>query len=82
MDWERVKMDLDAVKRYLEKEVGTSSEVDGLPPRFLEPLIMNSLKVDLIEPGRILCSMKIPQRLLVRALAHTFFFFHFYFFSF
>ncbi|QCD79365.1 hypothetical protein DEO72_LG1g3004 [Vigna unguiculata] len=57
-------MDLDAVKRYLEKEVGTSSEVDGLPPRFLEPLIMNSLKVDLIEPGRILCSMKIPQRLL------------------
>ncbi|QCE15029.1 hypothetical protein DEO72_LG11g2037 [Vigna unguiculata] len=57
-------MDLDAVKRYLEKGVGTSSEVDGLPPRFLEPLIMNSLKVDLIEPGRILCSMKIPQRLL------------------
>ncbi|XP_047161847.1 acyl-coenzyme A thioesterase 13-like [Vigna umbellata] len=57
-------MELEAVKRYLEKGVGTSSEVDGLPPRFLEPLIMNSLKVDLIEPGRILCSMKIPQRLL------------------
>ncbi|BAT74881.1 putative esterase F42H10.6 [Vigna umbellata] len=57
-------MELEAVKRYLEKGVGTSSEVDALPPRFLEPLIMNSLKVDLIEPGRILCSMKIPQRLL------------------
>ncbi|CAJ1974744.1 unnamed protein product [Sphenostylis stenocarpa] len=57
-------MDLEAVKRYLEKGVGTSSEVDGLPPRFLEPLIMNSLKVDLIEPGRLVCSMKIPQRLL------------------
>ncbi|XP_014490475.1 acyl-coenzyme A thioesterase 13 [Vigna radiata var. radiata] len=57
-------MELEAVKRYLEKGVGSSSEVDGLPPRFLEPLIMNSLKVDLIEPGRILCSMKIPQRLL------------------
>ncbi|KAL9313946.1 hypothetical protein ACSQ67_019398 [Phaseolus vulgaris] len=25
---------------------------------------MNSLKVDLIQPGRIVCSMKIPQRLL------------------
>ncbi|ESW09832.1 hypothetical protein PHAVU_009G160000 [Phaseolus vulgaris] len=57
-------MDLEAVKRYLEKGVGTSSEVDGLPPRFLEPLVMNSLKVDLIQPGRIVCSMKIPQRLL------------------
>ncbi|XP_014489580.1 acyl-coenzyme A thioesterase 13-like [Vigna radiata var. radiata] len=57
-------MELEAVKKYLEKGVGTSSEVDGLPPSFLEPLIMNSLKVDLIEPGRILCSMKIPQRLL------------------
>ncbi|KAK7353835.1 hypothetical protein VNO80_19287 [Phaseolus coccineus] len=57
-------MELEAVKRYLEKGVGTSSEIDGLPSRFLEPLIMNSLKVDLIEPGRIICSMKIPQRLL------------------
>ncbi|KAL2347129.1 hypothetical protein Fmac_001129 [Flemingia macrophylla] len=54
-------MDLEAVKRYLEKGgVG----VDGLPARFLEPLVMNSLQVDLIEPGRIVCSMKIPQRLL------------------
>lgn len=75
-------MDLEAVKRYLEKGVGTSSEVDGLPPRFLEPLVMNSLKVDLIQPGRIVCSMKIPQRLLVRPLAHAFVFFRFFIFSF
>jgi len=75
-------MELEAVKRYLEKGVGTSSEVDGLPARFLEPLIMNSLKVDLIESGRIVCSMRIPQRLLVRPLAHAFFLFRFLMFSF
>lgn len=60
-----LKMDLESVKRYLEKG---SSVVDGLPPRFLEPLIMNALNVDLIEPGRVVCSMKIPSRLLVRTL--------------
>ncbi|KAH1112353.1 hypothetical protein AAZX31_04G186800 [Glycine max] len=57
-------MDLEAVKRYLEKGGETASAVDGLPPRFLEPLIMNALKVDLIETGRVVCSMKIPPRLL------------------
>ncbi|KAK7410962.1 hypothetical protein VNO78_02236 [Psophocarpus tetragonolobus] len=57
-------MDLEAVKRYLEKGGETASVADGLPPRFLEPLLMSSLKVDLIQPGRILCSMKIPPRLL------------------
>ncbi|XP_020212965.1 acyl-coenzyme A thioesterase 13 [Cajanus cajan] len=57
-------MELEAVKRYLEKGGVTASLIDDLPPRFLEPLVMNSLQVDLIEPGRIVCSMKIPQRLL------------------
>ncbi|KAK7316877.1 hypothetical protein RJT34_00655 [Clitoria ternatea] len=57
-------MDLEAVKKYLEKKGETSSLVDGLPARFLEPLIMNALRVDLIEPGRVVCSMKIPPRLL------------------
>ncbi|XP_061376125.1 uncharacterized protein LOC133318163 [Gastrolobium bilobum] len=57
-------MELNAVKKYLEKGGETSSLVDGLPPRFLEPLILNALSVDLIEPGRVVCSMKIPPRLL------------------
>ncbi|KAK7350760.1 hypothetical protein VNO77_09693 [Canavalia gladiata] len=57
-------MDLESVKRYLEKGGETASCVDGLPQRFLEPLIMNALQVDLIEPGRVVCSMKIPSRLL------------------
>ncbi|RDX70741.1 Acyl-coenzyme A thioesterase 13 [Mucuna pruriens] len=57
-------MDLESVKRYLEKGGVTASVVDELPPRFLEPLILNALRVDLIEPARVVCSMKIPQRLL------------------
>ncbi|KAK7282176.1 hypothetical protein RIF29_10771 [Crotalaria pallida] len=58
-------MDLESVKKYLEKGGGeTTSVVDELPPRFLEPLIMNSVTIDHIEHGRVVCSMKIPPRLL------------------
>ncbi|XP_057728640.1 uncharacterized protein LOC130944367 [Arachis stenosperma] len=58
-------MNLESVKKYLEKPGGdTSSLVDELPPRFLEPLVINALRIDLVEPGRVLCSMKIPPRLL------------------
>lgn len=58
-------MELESVKRYLEKGEGeTASIVNGLPSRFIEPLVMSSLRVDLIEPSRVVCSMKIPPRLL------------------
>ncbi|GAU36741.1 hypothetical protein TSUD_318400 [Trifolium subterraneum] len=57
-------MELESVKRYLEKGGETASTVNEFPLRFMEPLIMGSLRVDLIEPGRVICSMKIPPRLL------------------
>ncbi|CAL0327730.1 unnamed protein product [Lupinus luteus] len=57
-------MEFESVKKYLEQGVKTSSDVDKLPARFLEPLIMNSLIIDHIEHGRVVCSMKIPSRLL------------------
>ncbi|AES72953.1 putative acyl-CoA hydrolase [Medicago truncatula] len=58
-------MNLESVKRNLEKREGeTTSTVNGLPLGFLQPLIMSSLRVDLIEPGRVICSMNIPPRLL------------------
>ncbi|PNX58017.1 acyl-coenzyme A thioesterase 13-like protein, partial [Trifolium pratense] len=57
-------MELESVKRYLEKGGETASTVNELPLRFIEPIIMGSLRVDLIEPGRVICSMKIPPRLL------------------
>ncbi|CAA7015346.1 unnamed protein product [Microthlaspi erraticum] len=60
-------MDLESVKRYLEGEGSENekeSKVGKLPPRFLERFITKGLKVDLIEPGRIVCSMKVPPHLL------------------
>ncbi|KAJ0040054.1 hypothetical protein Pint_27555 [Pistacia integerrima] len=64
-------MDLESVKRYLEKGGGEEedekkqgSTIDGLPLRYFERFIMQGLHVDLIEPGRVVCSMKVPSRLL------------------
>ncbi|EOA36278.1 hypothetical protein CARUB_v10010530mg [Capsella rubella] len=62
-------MDLESVKRYLEgdgeeESKAKESKVANLPHRFLERFVTNGLKVDLIEPGRLVCSMKIPSHLL------------------
>ncbi|KAI7744839.1 hypothetical protein M8C21_014581 [Ambrosia artemisiifolia] len=59
-------MDFESVMKYLEK---TSSDVSpndivSMPSGLFEPLIMSGLKLDLIEPGRVICSMKVPPRLL------------------
>ncbi|KAI4330078.1 hypothetical protein MLD38_028386 [Melastoma candidum] len=59
-------MDKDAVKRYLEN--GSSSAGPGSAstrtPRFFESFIMNGLRVLSVEPGRVLCSLSVPDRLL------------------
>ncbi|VVA89920.1 unnamed protein product [Arabis nemorensis] len=66
-------MDLASVKKYLEgeqvekdeaDEKKTESKVANLPNRFIERFVVKGLKVDLIEPGRVVCSMKIPPHLL------------------
>ncbi|CAI9108848.1 OLC1v1008547C1 [Oldenlandia corymbosa var. corymbosa] len=58
-------MDLETVKRYLEKEGGPyESEVDSFPQRFFEPFVIQGLKVDHIERGRVVCSFTVPPRLL------------------
>ncbi|XP_058228308.1 uncharacterized protein LOC131336468 [Rhododendron vialii] len=58
-------MDLDSVKRYLEKDCNENAmNIDGMPFKFFEPFVMQGLRVDLLEPGRIICSMKVPPRLL------------------
>lgn len=57
---------MEAVKRYLEKGGDENkSAVDGLPLRSFEGLVMQGLQVDLIEPGRLVCTLKVPTRLLV-----------------
>ncbi|KAB1228189.1 Acyl-coenzyme A thioesterase 13 [Morella rubra] len=48
-------MELEAVKRYLEgRAAKNAATIDGLPLRFFERLTMQGLRVDLIEPGRLM----------------------------
>ncbi|KAG1331172.1 acyl-coenzyme A thioesterase 13 [Cocos nucifera] len=53
-------MDLEAVRRSLEASGG---DVSALPPGFFEEFVLHGLRIDLIEPGRVLCSMPVPPRL-------------------
>ncbi|KAK2411066.1 acyl-coenzyme A thioesterase [Trifolium repens] len=53
---------LESVKRYLENK-GKASAVDNeFPSKFLEPLVLDGQHLQLIEPGRVVFSMKIPPR--------------------
>lgn len=71
---ERNKMELESVKRYLEKGGGdddkNKSTMEEMPTKFFERFIMQGLRVDLSEPGRVICSMKVPPRLLVSGNPH------------
>ncbi|KAJ6396118.1 hypothetical protein OIU77_021199 [Salix suchowensis] len=61
-------MNLESVRRYLEtggyEEDKNASTIEKMPLRFFERFILQGLHIDLIEPGRIVCSMKVPPRLL------------------
>ncbi|KAG9139892.1 hypothetical protein Leryth_015267 [Lithospermum erythrorhizon] len=58
-------MDLEAAKKLLESggDEKFKTIIDSLPHRFMEPLIMKGIKVDLIQPGRLLCSFTVSSRL-------------------
>ncbi|KAM1123103.1 hypothetical protein ACFX13_004618 [Malus domestica] len=55
---------MEMVKLFLEKKGEMAIAMDTLPDKFFEPFIMKGVKVDLLEPGRIVCSFKVPPRLL------------------
>ncbi|KAL6282833.1 hypothetical protein ACE6H2_013762 [Prunus campanulata] len=55
---------MESVKKFLEKEGEMVMTMDGLPNKFFESFILKGIKVDLLEPGRIVCSFKVPPRLL------------------
>ncbi|XP_073099010.1 putative esterase C31F10.02 [Elaeis guineensis] len=60
-------MDFEAVKRSLEaaaEETLPSPSLDTLPSKFYDAFVLHGLRVDLVEPGRLLCSMTVPPRLL------------------
>ncbi|XP_050369490.1 uncharacterized protein LOC126787647 [Argentina anserina] len=59
-----VLIDMDAARRYLEKEGETAASMDTLPDKFFEPFIMKGIQVDRIERGTIVCTFKVPPRLL------------------
>ncbi|PKA49004.1 hypothetical protein AXF42_Ash019542 [Apostasia shenzhenica] len=60
-------MDFEGVKRSLEAAAAVilpTPALDNLPSKFYDAFILHGIHVDLIEPGRILCSMAVPPRLL------------------
>ncbi|CAH9070257.1 unnamed protein product [Cuscuta europaea] len=60
-------MDLESIKRFLEGEGGeheSPAVVDSMPLRFIEPLISHGLKIQIVQPDRLLCSFKVPQRMV------------------
>jgi len=68
--------DLESVKRYLENKGEESASMvdDELLPDFLGHLVVGGLHLDLIQPGRIVFSMKIPPHLLVCILLFSSFY--------
>ncbi|MFS8007931.1 putative Thioesterase domain, HotDog domain superfamily, acyl-coenzyme A thioesterase 13 [Helianthus anomalus] len=61
-------MDFEWVKNYLEKTStsgASSNDIDSTPSKLFEAIIMWGLKLDRIDRGRVVCSMKLPPRLLV-----------------
>ncbi|XP_062012427.1 uncharacterized protein LOC133728978 [Rosa rugosa] len=61
---DHVQIDMQSARRYLEKEGETAASMDTLPEKFFEPFIMKGIQVDRIERGTIVCSFKVPPRLL------------------
>ncbi|XP_057970200.1 uncharacterized protein LOC131159359 isoform X2 [Malania oleifera] len=58
-------MELELVKKFLEKDGAENAPtINGMPTKFFEPFIIQGLRADFVEPGRVVCSMKVPPRLL------------------
>ncbi|XP_048499429.1 uncharacterized protein LOC104890464 isoform X2 [Beta vulgaris subsp. vulgaris] len=59
-------MEFETVKKYLEKpgKEDEPTKIHNLPFRFFDSFIIHGLHPEIIEPGRVLCSFKVPPRLL------------------
>ncbi|KAK9996856.1 hypothetical protein SO802_021542 [Lithocarpus litseifolius] len=63
-------MDFESVRRYLEKggnedEDKNASTINGLPLRFFERFIMQDLRVNVIEPSRLILYLQSPTTFTV-----------------
>ncbi|KMZ72612.1 Thioesterase family protein [Zostera marina] len=59
--------ELQKLKEFIENggdEVISKANLDALPSKFYDLFILKGVKVDKLEPGRIVCSMTVPPRLL------------------
>ncbi|XP_072972290.1 uncharacterized protein [Typha angustifolia] len=60
-------MDLEAAKRALESaamEILPTPSLESIPSKFYDAFVLRGLRIDLVEPGRLLCSFVVPPRLL------------------
>uniref|UniRef100_A0A1D1YL77 Acyl-coenzyme A thioesterase 13 n=1 Tax=Anthurium amnicola TaxID=1678845 RepID=A0A1D1YL77_9ARAE len=60
-------MDLQAVKVSLEKageDILPTATLQSLPSKIYDALIIQGIRLDHVEPGRVICSMRVPPRLL------------------
>ncbi|KAL9262850.1 Acyl-coenzyme A thioesterase 13-like protein [Drosera capensis] len=59
-------MEFQLVRKYLEKTptAHEPTKIESLPEQFFDPLIMQGVRPVLIEPGRVVCSFRVPPRLL------------------
>ncbi|KAK9167680.1 hypothetical protein Scep_002871 [Stephania cephalantha] len=58
-------MNSSSVKKLLEGDPPTKIDsIDELSDGFFNSFIMEGLQVDLMEPGRVVCSLTVPHRLL------------------
>ncbi|XP_027074227.1 uncharacterized protein [Coffea arabica] len=64
MDLKLVKNSLEKQNEEDDKENGNQSTLESLPHRFFEPFIMQGIKLDILEPGRLICSITVPPRLV------------------
>uniref|UniRef100_A0A1D1YZI1 Acyl-coenzyme A thioesterase 13 n=1 Tax=Anthurium amnicola TaxID=1678845 RepID=A0A1D1YZI1_9ARAE len=60
-------MDLEAVRESLEKggeDILPTATLDALPSEFYDNFVLKGIRIDHVEPGRVVCSMRVPPRLL------------------
>ncbi|RZS14441.1 hypothetical protein BHM03_00046129 [Ensete ventricosum] len=65
-------MEAKKMKGWLQGKQPTRSwEVDSNGCKFFDLVIVKGLRIDRIEPGRVLCSFQVPPRLTVSWLSST-----------
>ncbi|ONK56446.1 uncharacterized protein A4U43_C10F8800 [Asparagus officinalis] len=60
-------MNLEKVKKSLEsagEEIASTQTLESLPSKFYDSFILQGLRIDRIEPNRLLCTLTVPPRLL------------------